>query len=103
MFGGTVTVTFAASWSGGVLTLSSFCAAVAMSVDTTICASVSRLMAPLVRPPAALAPATPVGVTSTEVAASYTRGRVPATAAPPATPASVSRTTTHQCRRSMPR
>ena len=70
VFGGTVTDTFAASWSGGVATFSSFCAAVAMSVDTTSCASVSRLIGPLVRPPAAFAPGTPVGDTSTAVAAS---------------------------------
>ncbi|OLB82242.1 MAG: hypothetical protein AUI14_01000 [Actinobacteria bacterium 13_2_20CM_2_71_6] len=91
------------SWSGGVATLSSFCAATAMSVETTSWASVSRLIVPLVRPPVALAPDTPVGVTSTEVDASYTLGWVRATPIAPATPSTVSRITIHQWRRSMPR
>ena len=103
VFAGTVTVTLAVNWSGGVPTLSSFCAAVAMSVDRTSCASVSRLIVPLVRPPAALAPRTPVGATSTEVADSYTFGWARATAPAPRTPATASSSTTHQCLRSIPR
>ena len=90
VFGGTVTDTFAASWSGGVATFSSFCAAVAMSVDTTSCASVSRLPAPLVRPPCALV-SWSSACTRTEADDSYVLGSalVSATPAPRPTPVAI--------------
>src|SRR5215472_18594205 len=103
-FGGTVTVTCAASLKGVSVLCSVWPASVATAVDVTTWDWVSRLtVAPLVRLPAtALVWSAAVGVTFTDAVAVYDLGATVTYANAPIRPTHAQATMIHQRRRSTP-